>query len=450
MIKEKENPLKKENKGFNQWMKTSNTFRIISIGILILILLIPTSMVKNLILERKRSHSKIIKEISSKWGNEQTITSLVLSIPYKKYFKNRNNELVENIVYAHFLPKELKINGEIFTEIRYRSIYEVLLYNSKLKIEGKFLNPSFKDWSEITEGNILLKDAFISLGISDMRGIKDNLFLNWNGKQYDFNSGLENDDVISSGVMVKIPLEMPENSKFHKFSLDLNINGSEKLFFVPVGKSTEININSKWKTPSFDGQFLPDTRDISENGFSATWKISHLNRNYPQKWLETKHKIDYSSFGLKLLIPANQYQKSMRSIKYAVLFIALTFLSFFFIEVTNKKKIHPIQYILVGLALVIFFVLLVSISEHLNFDIAFILSCIAVTTLITLYTKAIFKDKKLAGIIASILIIIYGFIYTILQLEDFALLIGSLGLFIVLTFAMYFSRKIDWYGKNKN
>lgn len=433
---------------FNSWMRGSNTVRIISIGILILVLLIPASMIESLIWERKNHQENVIKEVSKKWGAEQTITGLILSVPFKTYTKNKHNVLIEQIEYAHFLPELLNFNGEIFTEKRYRSIYEVLLYNSKLKIDGEFLIPDFKDFS-IENENILWKDAFISLGISDMKGIKNNLYVDWNDKKISFNAGLENTDIISSGVSVKVPvLDFSSEQKKHRFNIVLDLNGTGIFSFIPLGKETNLALNSKWKTPSFSGEFLPDSRDISEKGFVAEWKVLHLNRNFPQKWLNDKHQVSSFSFGVKLLIPANQYQQSIRSVKYAILFISLTFITFFFIEVLNKDRIHPIQYILVGLALCIFFVLLISISEHLSFNFAFILSSLSVTLLIALYSKAIFKNNKIAFLISGILIVLYGFIFTILQLEDYALLIGTLGLFIVLTLVMYFSRKINWYNIN--
>jgi inner membrane protein len=251
--------------------------------------------------------------------------------------------------------------------------------------------------------------------------------------------------ISDSGVSVMAPLDL-KSAKTYKFSFDLNLNGSQSLNFIPLGKETNINLASKWANPSFDGAFLPDQRQVSKDGFTAQWKILSLNRNYPQSFSESdSYSIKDSAFGVKFLVPIDQYQKITRSVKYAIMFIALTFLTFFFVEIFNKKRIHPIQYLLVGFALLVFYTLLLSISEHTNFNFAYILSSIATIILITLYSKAIFKNNFLSLLLGCILIILYGFMYVVLQLQDYALLMGSIGLFIVLAAVMYASRKIDWY-----
>ena len=232
------------------------------------------------------------------------------------------------------------------------------------------------------------------------------------------------------------------------FNFNVKLKGSEYINFVPVGKVTDIELSSDWNNPSFDGPFLPDSREIDDDGFTAHWNVLHLNRNYPQAWIGAQHKVKDSAFGVNLLIPVDSYQKSERSIKYAILFIGLTFLVFFFIEIINKKRVHPIQYILVGLALCLFYTLLLSISEHTSFNIAYGISTLLTIGLISTYTKTVLKSNALTGLMGGILIILYLFIFIIIQLQDYALLMGSIGLFIILGLVMYFSRKIDWYQIN--
>lgn len=216
---------------------------------------------------------------------------------------------------------------------------------------------------------------------------------------------------------------------------------------------------------------MPDGREVSEEGFSASWEVLHLNRNFPQAWKGSQYYFPLSelasaeetlypsfrvepdlkpgqqnyAFGVNLLMPVDQYRKSMRSAKYAIMFISLTFLTFFFVEILNRRRIHPIQYLLVGLALSIFFALLLAISEHSSFNLAYILAALAVTALIAIYVSAVFKSKKLTAMLSLLLVLMYGFIFTLLQLEDYALLIGSIALFIILAVVMYISRRIDWY-----
>lgn len=206
-----------------------------------------------------------------------------------------------------------------------------------------------------------------------------------------------------------------------------------------------MNIKSKWQNPSFIGSFLPDEREINTDGFSANWKVLHLNRPYPQNFRGSVQGIYESSFGVNLIVPVDEYQKSMRSAKYAVIFITLTFLIFFFVQILNGVKIHPIQYIIVGLALCVFYTLLIALSEHIAFKFSYLISSVSIIGLITLYAKSIFNNKKLTTLICLILATLYLFIYSIIQMEDYALLMGSVGLFIVLATIMYLSRKIDWY-----
>jgi inner membrane protein len=215
--------------------------------------------------------------------------------------------------------------------------------------------------------------------------------------------------------------------------------------FVPVGIETEVECSSEWNNPSFTGNFLPDSREVSENGFKANWKILHLNRNFPQKWTGTDFNIYSSVFGVEFLIPVDDYQKTMRTAKYAIMFITFTFLSFFLIELLNKKAIHPIQYLLIGFSLLVFYTLLLSLTEHMMFNLAYIIAGLANIILISAYTKSVLKSTQQTFIILGILLLLYGYLFVVLQLQDYALLMGSIGLFIVLATLMYLTRKIDWF-----
>ena len=435
----------------NNWIKRSVTIRLFTIGVIILLLLIPVSMVERLIYERENRQREAITEVSSKWGEQQTITGLVLTIPYKTYSKVYEDgktdkfKLVESREFAHFLPEVLNINGDILPEIRYRGIYEVIVYNSKINLTGSFSTPDFEEL-KIDKNNILWNEAFISLGLSDLRSIQENISVKWNDKHYFFNPGVESKDVIDNGISTRLPINNLDSViTKSQFSLSLNFNGSSGLNFIPLGKVTKVNIKSKWKNPSFVGAFLPDKREINADGFSSNWEVLHLNRSYPQSFKGSVQGINGSSFGVNLIVPVDEYQKSMRSAKYAVMFITLTFLIFFFVQILNGVRIHPIQYIIVGLALCVFYTLLIALSEHITFMLSYLISSISIISLITLYAKSIFNHKKLTSLICLILTALYLFIYSIIQMEDYALLMGSIGLFIVLATIMYLSRKIDWY-----
>jgi inner membrane protein len=423
-------------------------FVIVAIGLL---LLIPTSMIKTLIFERETTSQAAIREVSSKWGEEQTLSGPIVTVPFYRYVKQfSKSDSTEKIVqikdYIHFLPDELNIAGDIEPEKRHRGIYEIVVYNSSIDLSGVFNNIDFKDLN-IPMENILFDKAFISIGISDLRGIEKQIDLTWDDRLYLFNPGTVTNNVLRSGINARIPIQVSDSASY-PFSFSLDLKGSQLLYFVPVGKVTNITMNSSWNNPSFNGAFLPDSRQVNDSGFSANWNVLHLNRNFPQMWIGSKQNISTSSFGVDLLLPVDNYQKSMRSIKYAILFVSLTFMVFFFVEVLNKKFIHPIQYILVGLALVVFYSLLLSFSEHMRYNLAFIISALLTLLLIGGYVKAILKSMKLAQLITGILLILYGFIFVIIQLQDYSLLIGSIGIFLILGLVMYFSRKIDWYAIN--
>ena len=432
-------------------LKNSVFFKILTIVIIIILLLIPTSMIKNLIGEREGTKNEAILEVSSKWATSQTVSGPFISIPYYKFVKEpAKDDVPERILqikeYIHILPTQLKIVGNVKPEKRNRGIYDIVVYNSNLNLSGIFTSLNLKTL-DIDPKNILFDKAEFIVGINDLRGIEKQVILKWNGANYNFNSGVSSKNVVSSGINAILSLDAKDETVYN-FDLNIDLKGSEYLYFTPVGKTTDVKISSSWKDPSFMGAFLPDSRKVSESGFEAKWNILHLNRNYPQIWTNDAHKIEESNFGVNLLLPVDNYQKSYRSIQYAILFIGFTFLVFFFIEVLYKRFIHPIQYLLVGISLIIFYTLLLSISEHLSFNYAFIISAIATLVLITGYVFAILKSKNLTILISGILAILYGFIFIIIQLQDYALLIGSIGIFLILGLVMYFSRKIDWYNLN--
>lgn len=429
-------------------LKTNIFFKVGVIIFLILILMIPTSMVEGLINEREDVQSDAIEEVSSKWGNGQTISGPFITIPYDRYVKRFNkkdsiNEIVKIKEWAHFLPEKLIINGNIVPEKRYRGIYEVVVYESNLKINGSFENIDFKKF-DIDKNNVHFDKATLNIGINDLKGIEKQVSLNWNNQEIYFNSGTSTKEIISSGINAVIPVRK-DSLVSYEFSTEIDLKGSQYLYFTPVGKTTDVNLESNWTTPSFTGTYLPDERDVTNQGFTSNWNILHLNRNYPQAWIGSKYDIEESEFGTDLLLPVDNYKKSYRVARYAILFLALTFMTFFFVEVMRKVFIHPIQYLLVGIALIVFYTLLLSFSEHIKFDISYILASTLTLLLISLYTTAILKSKQVGLLIFGILFIMYSFIFTIIQLEDYALLIGSLGMFIILGIVMYFSRKIDWY-----
>jgi len=421
----------------------SITLKILVLGFLILLLLIPAYRIQRLIEERQMTRDEVIMEVSDKWGHGQTLTGPILTIPYNDYEK-KGDEIKQIKKELYLLPEKLLIQGEVIPEIRYRSIYKVIVYQSELKISGSF------DLSGLEDMNIPVEEynwdlAYLSVGISDMGGIQNEVKINWAGQDHPVNPGINNTTFASSGFTVKIPLN--SNNSIYSFELPLELNGSEYLWFIPVGKVTDVSLTSQWTTPSFTGDILPDDRKVTDNGFDAQWKVTHLNRNYPQIWKNNTYNIFNSAFGVNLLFPVDEYQKSMRSAKYAILFIGLTFLIYIFIEILNKKKIHPVQYLLVSFGILIFYTLLISLSEHIGFDLAYLISSIAIIGLIVLYSHTVFKKFKLTIIMMFSMIALYIFLYVTLQLEAYSLLMGSVGLFLILGLVMFLTRRVNWYRK---
>ncbi len=427
----------------NNQIKKSVTLKLITITILMLLLLIPISMIKSIIAEREALSKDAKVEVSSRWANNQQIIGPILSIPLI-YEQEKKEERIQITKYWHLLPEKVSIDGHIEPTKLKRGIYEVAVYKSKMTISGDF-NLTLPDTNNLKE--IKYDQAFLTTGISDLRGIKNDVEFDWGGQTLNITPGSRISELSSSGFTHDLPSLESQLGKSIGFQFELDLQGSGNLSFVPTGKITRVDLSSNWSTPSFSGMFLPDNRDVTDEGFEASWLVLELNRNFPQHWIGDRYfnNLIESAFGVDLLIPLNNYQKSYRSVKYAAMTIALTFLIFFLVEALNKRKIHPFQYILVGLTLCLFYVLFVSISEHSNFNLAYALSTLAVIVIISFYSLTIFKARRMTWLLVLALSGIYGFMFVTIQLVDYSLLIGSLGLMVILSATMYFTRNINWY-----
>lgn len=425
----------------------SVTLKIVIISILTLLLLIPTSMIRSTIRERESLNREAIYEVGSKWANSQTLNGPILTVPLVYEYKHKD-EVTESVKYLYLLPENLYINGNVNPETLKRGIYKIVVYKSDINFIGNFKINRDINYKNLKE--VQWDKAFLTIGISDLRGIEENISIKWDNQDTEIIPGSRIPGTIKSGITAKLPdMNNIEKDNFD-FSFSLKLQGSRNLSFIPVGSESDIKLQSEWTSPSFNGNFLPDHREVSENGFSANWKVLQLNRNFPQQWIDQSYtdELMNSEFGVDLIMPLDDYQKSMRSVKYAIMTIALTFLIFFLVEILNKRKIHVLQYTLVGLALCLFYILLVSISEHSNFNIAYAVSTVAVVLMITLYSLTLFKKKKLTLLLFTVLSVIYGFLFVTLQLADYALLMGSIGLALILSITMYLTRNINWYRIN--
>lgn len=421
----------------------SITFKALIIGFLTLILLIPGLMIQDLIQERQQRSVETIEKINAKWSLAQTVCGPILAVPYTTTYVDANNQKILQEHILNITPENLHIDTRLFPEERYYGIYKTILYKSEIDITGNF----DKIIVQKTDNSVIHWDrVFLTIGVSDLRGITDNINFTLNGKQYAAEAAGNYDRLM--GKILVIGLEKADSllsGEPLNFSCSLKLNGSSNINFIPVGKTSKVHVAGTWKSPGFIGNFSPE-HTITETGFDADWSILRFNRSIPETWIDNQvETFADASFGVNLIDPVNHYQQNMRSAKYAIMFIALTFVVFFFVEILTKKRIHPIQYLLVGLALILFYSLLLSISEQINFGIAYLIASIATIGLITVYTHSIFKNSMQTGALAAMLCTLYIFLYVILQLEDVALLIGSIGLFIILGAIMFFSRKINWY-----
>ena len=448
-----------KKEGFTQ----SITFKGMIVGLLILLMLIPGTLIEGLIWERKERSRETINKINEKWSKPQTIVGPILVIPYSTniYESKGKTGIAHHEMYI--TPEVLDIETTLFPEERYYGIYKTILYRSDIKITGNFA--AVKDL-KINNSTIHWGEAYLTLAVGDLRGVANKVSITMNNQQIKAQTGMKQTE--SDLIFQITDSTMLGSTEELAFSCALNLNGSSYMDFIPMGQTTTVNLKGDWKAPSFIGSFSP-TSTIDQSGFQAKWTILDFNRNIPSQWVDNESNtynticsnLRYQnslwsengsssySFGVNLIDTVDHYQQNTRSAKYSIMFIALTFLVFFFVEIFTKKKIHPIQYILVGLALILFYVLLLSLSEQIGFGWAYLTSSFAIITMIISYTYSVFKKKKQVGIMTAILIFLYTFLYTILQLEDIALLIGSIGLFIILGITMFVSKKVKWYKENE-
>lgn len=412
-------------------------------GILILGMLIPTWFVSNLVEEREQRQKQIVNEVSSKWASAQRLSGPYISLPYiesQTRADGKTYTVKKNIV---LLPEQLRVKGNVRPESKHRSIYKVLVYRSDIGMNGVF-NVSLP--GDIVPENIDFTKARICLGLTDYKGIEEMVSVHFNNKTYHLRPGLPTNQVDNAGLSAPVEFSAADLARQLTFSAHIKLKGSNALSFLPLSANSNYELSSTWPDPSFDGSSLPSTSKVADSGFVARWSFNEANLPYGTVVIDESLKAGSHSFGVNLIQPADHYAKTLRSVKYAILFIGLTFALFFIIELMQKRPFHPVQYILVGIALVIFYTLLLSISEFIAFDLAYLAAASATVLLITSYAKGHFRSWKIALLFAGILGALYGFIFILIRLEDTALLVGSIGLFIVLALVMYASRKVNWYG----
>ena len=444
----------------------SITFKGITIVLLILILLIPGAMIQNLIKERQERSRETIQKINDKWSHSQTLCAPLLIVPYTttKLDNDKKPYYEEHTLYI--TPKELKINVSLTPEERHYGIYKAILYKSDIHFEGNFSELANL---KIENSNLHFDKAQIAIGITDLRGVTQNPDFKIGDKMFKTTVGVvklfsvsENfveeevtrygsKDPYSSGrnvsgktLIVNLKDIGLTDTLLQSLNFDckMKLNGSSSLNFIPIGQHTSVTINGQWPSPSFIGSFSPEST-VDKKQFNASWNILSFNRDIPETWSDNNvANLGDNSFGVNLIETVDHYQQNMRSAKYALMFIALTFIVFFFVEIFTRKPIQFFQYVLVGIALILFYSLLLSLSEQIGFAWAYLVSSAVTILITTVYFHSLIKQKYATFILAGIMLILYAFLYIILQVEDFALLIGSIFLFVILGVIMFVSNKI--------
>lgn len=456
--------------------KARYTGKMIVVGVLVIISFIGSLFVLGIVNQRQGTQQEAEQEVASAWGKPQLVAGPVIMVPTTLYYSpGAGAASLRRVLYI--LPSDLQISTNVTPEVRKRGIFSAPVYTGTVKMAGSFDLPNLADLG-LSPGQLLWNEATINVGLSDTRSVSVEAGAHIGTALLPFNPGSELWNVDGMGIHSKFPIGSFAGSR--EFEIDLNLTGSKGLYFVPLGENTIVDAGSSWKDPSFVGAYLPDKENVTATGFTSQWHVSALGRSYPSAWLGTGEGIHLSSyenysynssgapystkplqfggtgdnyveaitastFGVNFYQNVTFYTLVERTVKYAILFIALTFLAFYLFEVTAKMRIHPFQYLLIGAALVLFYLLLLSFSEHLGFGYAYLLSSFMTIGLATWYSASVLKAHSRAWIVAALLAVLYAYLYAILQLENYALLFGTLFLFVALAAVMYATRKIEWY-----
>lgn len=439
-------------------------FKMAGVIILVLLLLIPLAMIQSVLRERLERRNEAVAEITSVWGRAQSVIGPILIVPYRYSYKSWKEqpsaagkvekvEVVETaIANACFLPATLDINGEISPKRLRRGIYEAVVYSGHMELSGEFTRPDFGSL-RIDEQNVQWDDAVVTFAITDLRGVKETLQLQWGDSLIPLAPGCKLRS-FSSGVQARVS-GLREARGSIPLKLELAFNGSAGIRFTPVAGKNHVKLSSSWPDPSFQGAFLPSERNVTATGFQAIWQLSKYGRDYAQQWTDmdsaaalTSGSATSSLFGVDFLPGVDGYRLLERATKYGLLFIALIFAAFFLFEILSTLRIHPLQYTLVGAALCLFYLTLLSLSEFILFGYAYLAAAGTTILLIWFYCSAVLKSGMRTFVVVGMLLAIYGFLYIALQLQDYSLLFGTVGLLVMLALVFHSTRKINWYSRD--
>jgi inner membrane protein len=420
------------------------TFKVLGIGFLALVMLIPLSQVQGLIGERNGLREKAVASIANGWGDQQWLGGPVIAVP-KRVRVATNMGWVTQESTEIILPDRLAITATLVPEIRKYGIYDAPVYTSEIKLSGSFLARDITGLAE-AETTYQWERAELRVPVGDVRGLRRISSLRVADEDYAF--GPSDGGVGNLGaIAVAMDPTKYKNDRI-AFEFDLTLAGTQVLDFLPLARVTDVSMRSPWPNPSFDGAFLPDKRNIAASGFEAHWQVLDLNRPFGQRWQQDARSstlVTTAAFGVSLYEPASLYQQNERAGKYGVLFVALTFVAFFLFEVLKKLRVHPVQYLLVGVALITFYVVLLALSEQIGFAWAYGAASLAVVMMIGSYAAAILRAWRAGALLAGMLALVYALLYGLVVSEQYSLLMGATALLAVVAALMHLTRKVDWY-----
>ena len=431
-------------------MRTSAMARLAIMGILLLGLMVPLVMVHGVVSERASRRDGAVAEVGASWGGPQTVGGPILAVPYQYTSFDSTGRSKAESARAYFLPSLLEIQGSVEPDVRRRSLFEVVVYRTRLQVTGRFAPPGFAGLRPHPD-RIQWEDATLSFGVADPRGIARQVTLKTNGNDEAFVPGIADAGLFAAGVQAPVRGLSPSTGEV-AFAFEIELRGSRHLLFIPAGNDTSVHLSSPWPHPSFVGGPLPESRHTGASGFGATWRVPYFGRGYAPRWTsvdvdreQLKAQASRSVFGVTLLRPVDIYQQAERAVKYAALFIVATFVIAFLWEITRGAVLHPIQYLFVGFAMCLFYLLLLSLSEHIGFDRAYLSAATATVGLLAWYWSRVVSGGREGWMMGLALTGLYGFLFLLLRIEDYALLAGSLGLFAMLALVMYLTRRVNWY-----
>jgi inner membrane protein len=461
------------------------TFKILLLIFLVLILLIPLAMIRGLISERNRTSNEAETGIMEAWGSELVTAGPVIAVPGIRTeeirIKEKDVEKIEIIRKPFTLiitPEKLNIAADFKTEIRRRGIFSVPLFYGEFSLSGSF-NPGQALSSLLPNEKVSLNQAELIITLSSQKGIRKINKAEWNVAAGDgkgdktatlfFQPGNQGQELLrwiqstrseylyynqSNSSIGGIFAALPDfTSGESNFDISINIQGGRLVRILPVGLDTHTSISADWPSPSFQGSFLPGNSEIGDDGFNAAWDINYLSRDIPLHWKNegVEIKRDYSAylFGVNFFRAIDTYSLNTRAVKYAILFLIVPFLTLFLLEVFTKKRIHPVPYLLSGIANIIFYLLLLSLSEQMQFYLAYLIAALAVMALLTLYSRSLLPSWKKSSYMGLVVTTSYVLLYAVLNAESYALLIGSIGAFVVVALVMFLTRKLNWYNSDE-